>query len=210
MKVALFDYGCGNVHSAKRALEKVGADVTLTNDMDESMNADGLVVPGVGSFESVATGLRAHRGDRIIERRLAGGRPVLGICVGLQVLFDSSTEYDTTAGGLSQFPGIVEKLDADVVPHMGWSPVEAGQGSVLLNGLDGERFYFVHSYGVQTDPRDDMHGAEHLERPVVSWAEHGSRFVAAIECGPLSATQFHPEKSADAGLQLLDNWVRTL
>lgn len=210
MNVAVFDYGAGNVHSVLRALEHLGASATLTRDLDAAMGADGLVVPGVGSFDAVVTKLRTHRGDRVIERRLAGGRPVLGICVGLQVLFDSSTENDSVEPGLAQFPGSVTALEANIVPHMGWSHLEPGEGSVLLQGLADQRFYFVHSYGVQSDPLASMTGSDHFDRPIVSWARHGQPFIAAIESGPLSATQFHPEKSGEAGLGLLRNWIDTL
>jgi glutamine amidotransferase len=209
-RVVVLDYGFGNVRSAVRALDRVGADVTLTADADAALAADGLVVPGVGAFSAVVTGLRAVRGDWIIDRRLAGGRPVLGICVGLQVMFERSGEHDRDRVlGLGQWPGTVERLPADVVPHMGWNTVEVPAGSELFAGAEAQRFYFVHSYGVL---RWDLGGdsATPLAAPLVTWAEHGARFVAAVENGPLSATQFHPEKSGDAGAQLLTNWVATL
>ena len=206
MNIVVLDYDSGNVHSVCRALERAGANVSLTADQRHVMEADGLVVPGVGAFGAVMDKLRAVRGDRFIERRIAGGQPVLGICVGLQVLFDSSEEFGST-DGLSQFPGVVRKLDAPVIPHMGWSPVKAGENSVLLNGLDNERFYFLHSLGVHEDPADNLTDPR-MTPPTVSWAEHGQRFVAAIESGPLAATQFHPEKSGHAGLALLTNWLK--
>lgn len=209
MKVAVLDYGSGNTHSATRALARAGADVELTRDMDKVLSADGLVVPGVGAFDSVMEKLTEVRGDRMIERRLAGGRPVLGICVGLQILFDASAEHDSTRPGLSQLPGRVDRLDDPVLPHMGWSPVRADSSSRLLEGLDGERFYFVHSYGVLTDPREELTSPQ-LTPPTISWATHGTPFIAAVEHGPLSATQFHPEKSGDAGISLLTNWLKTL
>ncbi|GAA1650019.1 imidazole glycerol phosphate synthase subunit HisH [Georgenia ruanii] len=208
--VVVFDYGSGNVRSAVRALERIGAEVELTADPAAVAAADGLVVPGVGAFAAVMDQLRAVGGDRMIERRLAGGRPVLGICVGLQVMFTKGTEHGVTTAGLDQWPGEVERLRADVVPHMGWSTVEPPEGTVLFRGVEGERFYFVHSYGVQTDPAAALRGDTPLREPLVTWAEHGSRFVAAVENGALSATQFHPEKSGDAGAQLLRNWVSTL
>jgi len=155
----------------------------------------------------VAYRLRAVGADRLIERRLAGGLPVLGICVGLQVLFESSRERGHHEG-LGQWPGAVERLDAPVVPHMGWSRVEAAEGSRLFAGVEGERFYFVHSYGVLSDPSERLDGRG--DPPLVTWARHGTRFVAAVEDGPLSATQFHPEKSSDAGARLLGNWLSTL
>ncbi|MFD1719273.1 imidazole glycerol phosphate synthase subunit HisH [Georgenia deserti] len=209
-RVVVLDYGSGNVRSAVRALERVGAEVELTADPDAVLAADGLVVPGVGAFSAVMDGLRSVRGDMLVERRLAGGRPVLGICVGLQVMFTSGEENGRTAEGLGQWPGRVERLDAPVVPHMGWSPVRAPAGSVLFEGVGDERFYFVHSYAVLTDPGAALAGDNPLTPPLVTWADHGSPFVAAVENGALSATQFHPEKSGDAGAQLLRNWVASL
>jgi glutamine amidotransferase len=208
--VVVLDYGSGNVRSAVRALERVGAQVTLTADPVAAIEADGLFVPGVGNFHACMAGLRAAHGPRVIGRRLAGGRPVLGVCVGMQVMFDGSTEpSETPLEGLSEWPGMVERLPAAVVPHMGWSTVEVGEGSRLFAGVQHERFYFVHSYAVlkwELDPT----GVFESRAPIVSWSEHGAPFVAAVENGPLCATQFHPEKSGDAGLHLLENWVGTL
>ncbi len=205
--VVVLDYGFGNVRSAVRALERVGADVTLTSDHAEAGEADGLVVPGVGAFAAVMEGLNRVRGGQIIDRRLAGGRPVLGICVGMQVMFERGEEHGVEAEGLGEWPGVVDRLEADVVPHMGWSTVDAPQGTVLFDGIEDERFYFVHSYAARTFP---PLGDERFTPPLVTWSEHGGRFVAAVENGPLSATQFHPEKSGDAGAQLLANWVGSL
>ena len=207
-RVVVLDHGSGNVRSAVRALMRVGADVELTADAAAASDADGLVVPGVGAFETVVAGLRAVRGDEVVDRRLAGGRPVLGICVGLQVLFATGLEHGRRSDGLGVWPGTVERLPADVVPHMGWNTVDVPDGSRLFAGVEGERFYFVHSYGVQRWEWDDSRSR--LRPPLVTWAEHGARFVAAVENGPLSATQFHPEKSGDAGAALLENWVRSL
>ncbi|WP_337059696.1 imidazole glycerol phosphate synthase subunit HisH [Kineococcus sp. G2] len=209
-RVVVLDYGFGNVRSAVRALERVGADVELTGDRRAALEADGLLVPGVGAFAAVNAGLKAIDGASIVDQRLAGGRPVLGICVGLQVMFETSTEPgEGVAEGLGQWPGTVERLPAQVVPHMGWSGVEAPAGSVLFDGVQDERFYFVHSYAVQRFELVDTTGGL-VEPPRVTWAEHGTRFVAAVENGPLAATQFHPEKSGDAGAQLLRNWVTSL
>ena len=212
-RVAVLDYGSGNVHSAVRALERVGADVTLTAERAAVMDADGLLVPGVGNFSACMQGLLAVRGGELVGRRLAGGRPVLGICVGHQVMFERSTEPYAAGAveGLGEWPGVVERLPAEVVPHMGWNTVDVASGSRLFAGVEDERFYFVHSYAVR-DWELPAPGAEtsRLQAPLVSWAEHGGRFVAAVENGPLSATQFHPEKSGDAGAQLLENWVRSL
>ncbi|KJV02681.1 imidazole glycerol phosphate synthase subunit HisH [Rhodococcoides fascians] len=206
--VVLLDYGSGNLHSAKRALARVGADVTVTSDFDEALNAEALVVPGVGAFAACMEGLTAVRGERIIGRRLAGGRPVLGICVGMQILFDRGVEFGVEADGCGEWPGTVERLQADVLPHMGWNTVEAPENSVLFDGIDREtRFYFVHSYAAQ---QWELEPSETIAAPLLTWADHGGRFLAAVENGALSATQFHPEKSGDAGAALLENWVRSV
>ena len=205
--VVVFDYGSGNVHSALKALEHAGASVSLTRDKSQALEADGLVVPGVGAFEAVMTALVEAGGDHIIDSRLAGGKAVLGICVGLQVLFETGMEHGVTTAGLGQWPGVVDKLEAPRLPHMGWNTVEVPEGSQLFRGVEDERFYFVHSYGVT---QFELEGGGPLEAPLVTWAEHGQRFVAAVENGPLSATQFHPEKSGPAGLTLLRNWVESL
>jgi imidazole glycerol-phosphate synthase subunit HisH len=208
--VAVLDYGCGNVRSAVRALERVGARTELTARRDAVLAADGLVVPGVGAFGACLTALQAVRGGELIGRRLAGSRPVLGICVGMQVLFDSSAEPGSDATpGLAEWPGRVERLVAPVVPHMGWSPVSAPADTRLLRGVESERFYFVHSYAVRAWEFETPTESP-IAAPMVTWADHGGSFVAAVENGPLSATQFHPEKSGDAGATLLENWVRAL
>jgi len=205
----VLDYGFGNVRSAVRALERVGAQVELTSDNASAENADGLVVPGVGAFEACVQGLLAVRGDRVVDRRLAGGRPVLGICVGMQIMFAHGVEHGRPCDGLGQWPGTVERLQAPVVPHMGWNTVRPAEGSRLFAGLQDERFYFVHSYGVQRWELE-VEASSPLTAPAVTWSEHGGPFVAAVENGPLSATQFHPEKSGDAGSQLLATWVGSL
>jgi glutamine amidotransferase len=207
-RVVVLDYGFGNIRSAHRALARAGADTEVTADYAAAMKADGLVVPGVGAFAACMTGLRGVRGDELIARRVAGGRPVLGICVGMQVLFDKGAEHGVVTDGCGQFAGIVDRLDAPVLPHMGWNTVQAPQGSVLFAGLGpGAWFYFVHSYAVRSwEHRAPAGGDE----PLVTWAEHGDRFVAAAEYGPLSGTQFHPEKSGDAGAALLRNWLGSI
>ncbi len=205
--VVVLDYGSGNVRSAVRALEHVGADVQLTAETDAALQADGLVVPGVGAFAACMAGLRAVSGAQLVGRRLAGARPVLGICVGMQVLFEAGVEHGVRTAGLGEWPGTVERLHADVLPHMGWSVVHPPEGSRLFAGVEGERFYFVHSYAAR---RWEMADSSQLAPPLVSWAEHGERFVAAVENGVLAATQFHPEKSSSAGLTLLENWVGML
>lgn len=212
--VALLDYGSGNIRSAQRALERVGAVVSVTRDPYEVVAADGLLVPGVGAYAACMEGLRAVKGDRMIGQRLAGGRPVLGICVGMQILFEHGVEFAgeneaEPADGMGEWPGTVERLDADVLPHMGWNTVQVEQGSHMFAGAPAdERYYFVHSYGVRTW---ELVTDGRTEAPLVHWSQHGrSRFVAAVENGPLWATQFHPEKSGDAGARLLRNWVETL
>ena len=209
-RVVVLDYGFGNVRSAVRALERVGAQVELTADATAAAEADGLVVPGVGAFAAVMAGLRGVRGEQIIDRRLAGGRPVLGICVGMQVLFDAGDEHGVRTPGLGEWPGLVDRLEADVVPHMGWATLDAAPGSTLLAGVESERYYFVHSYAARSFPLAQTVDAARFTPPRVTWAEHGDRFVAAVENGPLAATQFHPEKSGDAGAHLLANWVASL
>ena len=206
-RVVVLDYGSGNVHSAVKALARAGAEVELTRDPAAVASADGLLVPGVGAFDAVMTQLRAVRGDELIDRRLAGGRPVLGICVGEQVMFERGVERGVETEGLGQWPGTVRELRADVLPHMGWNTVETPAGSVLFDGIEDERFYFVHSNAAT---EWTLEGRTEATRPLVTWAEHGERFVAAVENGPLSATQFHPEKSGEAGIQLLRNWIGSL
>jgi glutamine amidotransferase len=208
--VVVLDYGSGNLRSAERALARAGADVVVTSDPDAAMDADGLVVPGVGAFAACMDGLKSVSGPQLIGRRLEGGRPVLGICVGMQVLFETGLEHGVRTDGCGEWPGTVERLDAPVLPHMGWSTVDVPEGSALFKGVEQERFYFVHSYGVRRwDPPDP----DAVGRPapaLLTWAEHGAPFLAAVENGPLTATQFHPEKSGDAGAALLANWVRAL
>jgi glutamine amidotransferase len=206
-RVVVLDYGSGNLRSAERALARAGAETSVTGDRSAAMAADGLVVPGVGAFAACMAGLRDVRGPEIIDRRLAGGRPVLGICVGMQILFDEGLEHGVRTEGCGEWPGAVEQLKAPVLPHMGWNTVRAAEGSRLFAGIEGERFYFVHSYAVR---HWDLPASDLLAPPLVTWAEHGEPFVAAVENGPLSATQFHPEKSGDAGAALLRNWVAAL
>jgi glutamine amidotransferase len=207
--IVVLDYGSGNVRSAQRALETTGATVEVSRDHATALEADGLVVPGVGAFGACIDALREVHGDAIIARRLAGGRPVLGICVGMQVLFDSSDEYSdgSTSRGMGEWPGMVQELDAPVLPHMGWNTVSAPPDSAMFDGIRDEYFYFVHSYAVT---HWVMPVGKHMSAPPVTWAHYGQQFVAAVENGPLWATQFHPEKSGEAGLALLKNWVSTI
>ena len=205
--VAVLDYGSGNVHSAVKALIAAGADARLTSDRGLIMDAAGLLVPGVGAYAAVMAALRASRGDDLIDRRLAGGRPVLGICVGMQVLFDRGVERGVDTEGLGQWPGTVTELDAPVLPHIGWNTVEPDPASVLFAGLADERFYFVHSYAAQSWTLETQ---PPFPSPRLTWTDYGTRFLAAVENGPLSATQFHPEKSGEAGIRLLANWIGSL
>ncbi len=207
MRVVVLDYGSGNLRSAQRALEHAGAQVEVTAEPDAVMSADGLVVPGVGAFAACMAGLRAVDAPKLIGRRLAGGRPVLGICVGMQVLFDEGVEHGTATPGLAEWPGTVERLQAEVLPHMGWNTVSAPEGSRMFEGIRDEHFYFVHSYGVL---QWDLPPSDLMTAPGVTWTTYGSPFVSAVENGPLWATQFHPEKSGEAGAHLLRNWLGTL
>lgn len=205
--VVVLDYGSGNLRSAQRALEHAGATVEVTADPDAVMAADGLVVPGVGAFAACMAGLTAVDAPKLVGRRLAGGRPVLGICVGMQVLFETGVEHGIETPGLGEWPGVVERLHADVLPHMGWNTVSPPEVSRMFDGIRDEYFYFVHSYGVLEwllPPSDRM------TAPGVTWTTYGTPFVSAVENGPLWATQFHPEKSGDAGARLLRNWLGTL
>jgi glutamine amidotransferase len=199
----VLDYGSGNLRSAQRALQRVGASVEVTADARAAAAADGLVVPGVGAYEACMTGLRKIAGDRIIAERVAAGHPVLGVCVGMQILFARGVEFGVETTGCGQWPGAVTRLDAPVVPHMGWNVVKTGSGSALFKGLDEtSRFYFVHSYAAQR--------WEGAPEAVLTWATHHVPFLAAVEEGPLAATQFHPEKSGDSGAAVLSNWVEGL
>jgi imidazole glycerol-phosphate synthase subunit HisH len=201
--VVVLDYGSGNLRSAQRALQRVGASVDVTADLEAAATADGLVVPGVGAFEACMTGLRGIGGERVIAERIAGGRPVLGVCVGMQILFARGVEFGVETSGCGQWPGAVTGLDAPVIPHMGWNVVAGAPGSALFKGLDADaRFYFVHSYAAQR--------WEGSPDALLTWATHGVPFLAAVEDGPLAATQFHPEKSGDAGAAVLSNWVEGL
>jgi glutamine amidotransferase len=201
--VVVLDYGSGNLRSAQRALERVGAAVEVTSDPAVAANADGLVVPGVGAYEACMKGLRGVGGEKTVADRLAAGRPVLGICVGMQILFARGVEFGVETQGCAQWPGSVVRLDAPVIPHMGWNVVAAAPGSALFKGLDADtRFYFVHSYAAQQWEGDPD--------ALLTWATHHVPFLAAVEDGALSATQFHPEKSGDAGAALLSNWVEGL
>lgn len=198
--IAILDYGSGNLRSALRAFERAGKEVVLTSDYSVALEAEGLVVPGVGAYGACMQGLKSVRGDELVRERRSLSRPTLGICVGMQIFFAAGVEHGSYEG-VGIWPSTVEKLSAKVLPHMGWNTVAPANGSTLFKGVEGESFYFVHSYGVTSPAKS---GA--LE----SWTEYETRFLAAIEDGVISATQFHPEKSGDAGLHLIKNWVSTL
>jgi glutamine amidotransferase len=203
VRVVVLDYGSGNLRSAERAVARAGVDVLVTADPEAAVEAPGLVVPGVGAYAACMAGLREVGGPDIIAARQEAGRPTLAICVGQQVLFEAGIEHGVETDGCGVWPGVVERLHAERLPHMGWNTVEAAEGSRLFAGVRDERFYFVHSYGVR-----DL---EETPGRLVTWAEHGGdRFVAGVEEGSLWSTQFHPEKSGDAGARLIANWVATL
>jgi imidazole glycerol-phosphate synthase subunit HisH len=206
-RVVVLDYGSGNLRSAERALARVGADVTVTADLDAAAECDGLVVPGVGAFAACMTGLRGIGGEKVIAARVDRGRPVLGICVGMQILFTEGVEFGLRTEGCGVFPGTVDRLAAPILPHMGWNTVTVPDGSRLFDGIpDGTRFYFVHSFALRMADAAPLAalGAR------ITVTDHGEPFAAAVELGQVSATQFHPEKSGDAGAAVLSNWLETL
>jgi glutamine amidotransferase len=203
MNVVILDYGSGNLRSAERAVARTGANVTVTADLDAARDADGLVVPGVGAYAACMAGIDQLGAGPVIAERVAGGRPVLGICVGMQILFEGGVEHGVETKGLGLLPGTVTRLAARRIPHMGWNTVDAPEGSKLIKD-SAVRFYFVHSYAASD--LDVLHQAG----AKVTTATHDEPFAAAVELGPLSAAQFHPEKSADAGYALLRNWVAGL
>jgi glutamine amidotransferase len=206
--VAVLDYGFGNVRSAVRAAEQVGAQAILSSDFDTCLNADGLIIPGVGAFAACMKGIDKVRGGSLVDARLVANRPILGICVGMQIMFAQGIEHAISTDGLAQWPGVVDRLVAPIVPHMGWNSVTPPAESTLFAGVESESFYFVHSYAAQDWVMNDTDAYQ--RPPRVSWSKYETPFIAAVENGPLSAVQFHPEKSGDAGLTLINNWARTL
>lgn len=199
-RVVVLDYGSGNLRSAQRALERAGADVAVTAEPGPVLAADGLVVPGVGAFAACMAGLQQVGGSELVHQRVQAGQPVLGICVGMQIMFERGVEHGTETTGLGVFTGEVSRLHAPRVPHMGWNTVRVGEGSALFAGVEDARFYFVHSYA----PKPEGVGG------IVTRARYGQEFAAAVERDHVAATQFHPEKSSDAGAALLRNWVQQL
>lgn len=205
--VVVLDYGSGNLRSAEKALIKAGAHVVISDDLSLAEEADGLIVPGVGAFAACVKSIFDMGAERMIEKRLIGNRPVLGICVGMQMMFQLGVEGGTSSIGLGQWPGVVENLKARVLPHMGWNTVSSPVESSLFKDLASERFYFVHNFAVHQIPFDESNV---LSAPLISYTEYESIFVAAVENGPLSAVQFHPEKSGDSGIAMLKNWLNQL
>jgi glutamine amidotransferase len=199
--IAILDYGSGNLRSAQRAFERSGSEVVVTSDRDVALNAAGLVVPGVGAFSACMRGLVAIGGDQIVRDRIKAQRPTLGICVGMQILFRDGDEHVTTElhKGVGIWQESITKLAAPILPHMGWNTVSVTGTSQLFKGVADQAFYFVHSYAAKS-PVGVAQG----------WTTHGEKFLSAVEDGAISATQFHPEKSGDAGLQLIKNWVELL
>lgn len=196
--IAILDYGSGNIRSAQRAIERLGVSTEVTSEYEVALNAAGLLVPGVGAFGSCIRQLLQINGDLILKKRLKLNRPTLGVCVGMQILFESSAESDEA--GLALVAGKVKKLSAKILPHIGWNEVHVEKEMNLMRGLNNQRFYFVHSYAATTAPDEFLQAK----------SNYGEEFVAAIQSGSLSAVQFHPEKSGDAGMQLLKNWVSAL
>ena len=199
--IAILDYGSGNLRSAQRAFATCGLDVVVTADRAVALEADGLVVPGVGAFAACMQGLQSVDGAAIIRERIANERPVLGICIGMQILFQEGSEHSENGNhsGVGVWEGEVSRLDAPILPHMGWNNIESDSNSTLFKGVAGESFYFVHSFA-----------AKKAVGKMQGWSFHGEKFLAAVEDGYVSATQFHPEKSGDAGLALIANWVKSL
>jgi glutamine amidotransferase len=205
--IVVLDYGSGNIRSVQKGLQKIGAEVVISNDFETCLNAEGLIIPGVGAFAACMQGINKYRGSEIVDKRLAGNRFVLGICVGMQVMFENGLEHGVKTAGLRQWPGDVTEIKASILPHMGWNNVQVANESKLFKGVENEKFYFVHSFAAKDL---DLHGTEKIDAPLKHFATHGEKFLASVENGPLSATQFHPEKSGDAGLQLLSNWLETV
>ncbi len=199
MRIAIADYGAGNLRSLSSALVRAGANPVVTVDPAVVRGAPLALIAGVGHVESAASGLARHALDEALRERVAAGRPVAGICVGLQLLFGESEEG---GAGLGLLDGSVRRLTADRVPHMGWNTVAATRPSTVLGGLDGADVYFAHSYAADPNDPDTVTGT----------VDHGGAVVAAVESGPVAGVQFHPERSAAAGARVLENllqWSRS-
>ena len=188
------DYGSGNLRSAQRAFATTGHDVELTSDLDVALKADGLVVPGVGAFAACMNGINEISAADVIRERKIAGKATMGICIGMQILFSDGLEYGSHKG-IGMWSGTVSEIDAPILPHMGWNTVEITGPSRLFKGVENDSFYFVHSFA-----------AKNSVGLAQAWTTHGEKFLSAVEDGPLCATQFHPEKSGQAGLTLIANW----
>ena len=197
--IAILDYGSGNLRSAQRAFEVASPNVVVTRDAKVCAQASALIVPGVGAFAACMEQLITVGGAEIIANRVAKERPIFGICVGMQILFESSNEKKETQG-LGVLPGKVSELKAPVLPHMGWNTVTSAQNSKLFKGIEEQSFYFVHSYAAKTS----------VPNATNTITNYGEDLLAAVEKDFVTATQFHPEKSGAAGAMLLANWVKTL
>jgi glutamine amidotransferase len=197
--IAILDYGSGNLRSAHRAFELADSNTVVTRDPEVCRRADGLVVPGVGAFAACMTQLIGAGGVEIIQERVASGKAIFGICVGMQVLFESSSEKGVTSG-LGYLKGDVSEIKAPVLPHIGWNNVDASTESILFKGALGDSFYFVHSYAAKFE----------IPRASNAYTTYGEKFIAAVEFENIVATQFHPEKSGKSGAKLIKNWVESL
>lgn len=206
-KIVILDYGFGNIRSAQKVFQKIGAQAEISNDYQDSLNADGLVIPGVGAFKACMQGILNVKADEIVDKRLSGGRKVFGICVGMQIMFDQGTEHAETVKGLGQWPGVVEEIRNPILPHMGWNEVEVTQGSSIFKGVEDQKFYFVHSYAAKDL---NIKESEKFDQPLKHFTTYGEKFLASVENNALVATQFHPEKSGDAGILLLKNWLESI
>ncbi len=205
-KIVILDYGFGNIRSAQKAFQKIGALTEISNDYNTCLDADGLVIPGVGAFKACMQGILKVKGNELVDKRLSGGRQVFGICVGMQIMFEEGAEHGETTKGLGQWPGAVNQIKNSVLPHMGWNEISIDSNSNIFKGLADEKFYFVHSYAAK-----DLiiESSEKFDKPIKHFTTYGEKFLASVENNSLVATQFHPEKSGDAGLSLLRNWLES-
>ena len=197
--IAILDYGSGNLRSAQRAFALSGHETIVTSDPKICFKAEGLVIPGVGAYSACMEQLLAAKGDEIIRERASLGKPLIGICIGMQILFSSGSEKGEHAG-LGLLTGSVSELVAPILPHIGWNNVQSAVDSQLFKGLENESFYFVHSFAA----KNEVNGA------INSWCTYNDTFLAAVESQAISAVQFHPEKSGAVGAKLISNWVQTL
>ncbi len=205
-KIVILDYGFGNIRSAQKVFQKIGVETEISNDFQKCLNADGLVIPGVGAFKACMEGILKVKANEIVDKRLSGGRNIFGICVGMQIMFEKGTEHGETTPGLGQWPGLVDEIKNPVLPHMGWNEVQVDSRSLIFKGVEDQKFYFVHSYAAK-----DLNLKESgkIEQPLKHFTTYGEKFLASVENNALVATQFHPEKSGEAGISLLKNWLES-